>query len=135
MPSHAFPPAARHARIGTVSVPVDADQTYRYRDASGDDMPIHIDDEFARSVGLPGMIAHGFCTMAMCSRAVLTLAADGDASRLRRLAVRFREFVRPGTTVDTTVFEGNRPGLFHFEATSDGRTVITDGLAVIGRPG
>lgn len=135
VPDHAFPAAARRAQVGTLSVAVDADQTYRYRHASGDDMPIHIDDEFARSVGLPGIIAHGFCTMAMCSRAVLTLAADGDASRLRRLAVRFRNFVRPGTTVDTTVFEGTQPGLFHFEATSGGRTVISDGLAVIGLPG
>ena len=57
---------------------VDDDQTYRYRDASGDLMPIHVDDEFARSVGLPGIIAHGLCTMAMCSQAVVTTVAGGD---------------------------------------------------------
>jgi acyl dehydratase len=131
VPGHDFPATARRARLGAAASLVDPDQTYRYRDASGDDMPIHIDDEFARSVGLPGIIAHGFCTMAMCLRTVLGLAADGDATRLRRLAVRFHDFVRPGTTVDTTVFEGARPGWFHFEAGSDGRIVISDGLAVV----
>ena len=134
VPGHVFPPQARAARVGTVSVPVDPDQTRRYSQASGDFMPIHTDDGYAQSVGLPGMIAHGFCTMAMCSRAVLALTAGGDASRLLRLAVRFRDYVRPGTTVDTTVFAGDQPGVVHFEAASDGRTVISDGLAVIGRP-
>ena len=64
--------------MGTFSVHVDDDQTYRYRDASGDTMPIHVDDELARSVGLPGIIAHGLCTMAMCSQSVIATVAGGD---------------------------------------------------------
>ena len=56
---------------------VDADQTWRYAAASGDDNRIHVDDEFARGVGLPGIILHGLCTMAMCSRAVI----EGVAGR------------------------------------------------------
>ena len=42
----------------------------RYAAASGDDNPIHQDEAVARSVGLPGVIAHGMYTMALAARAV-----------------------------------------------------------------
>jgi acyl dehydratase len=42
----------------------------RYAEASGDHNPIHQDEEVARSVGLPGVIAHGMYTMALAARAV-----------------------------------------------------------------
>jgi len=42
----------------------------RYAAASGDHNPIHQDDDVARSVGLPGVIAHGMYTMALAARAV-----------------------------------------------------------------
>lgn len=42
----------------------------RYAAASGDDNPIHQDEDVARSVGLPGVIAHGMYTMALAARAV-----------------------------------------------------------------
>jgi acyl dehydratase len=41
-----------------------------YAEASGDDNPIHQDDQVARSVGLPGVIAHGMYTMALAARYV-----------------------------------------------------------------
>jgi len=62
--------------------------TLRYAGASGDYNPIHIDEEFARSVGLPGRILHGLWTMAQVARAQ-TDAAGGPA-HLRRLSVQFR---------------------------------------------
>ncbi|MEY2468346.1 MAG: hypothetical protein QOF21_1044, partial [Actinomycetota bacterium] len=66
-PDHTFAEEARANPVGELSVHVDDDQTFRYRDASGDQMPIHVDNEFAKQVGLPGIIAHGLCTMAMTS--------------------------------------------------------------------
>jgi acyl dehydratase len=42
----------------------------QYAEASGDHNPIHPDDQVARSVGLPGVIAHGMYTMALAARAV-----------------------------------------------------------------
>lgn len=42
----------------------------RYAAASGDHNPIHQDEDVARSVGLPGVIAHGMYTMALAARAV-----------------------------------------------------------------
>ena len=61
---------------------------HRYAGASGDFNPIHIDEDFAKQVGLPGRILHGLYTMAQVARAQ-TEAAGGPES-LRRLAVQFR---------------------------------------------
>lgn len=130
-PDHTFPDDARADPVGDLSVHVDDDQTFRYRDASGDQMPIHVDNEFAKQVGLPGIIAHGLCTMAMTSQAALRLAADSDPARLKRLAVRFAKNVFPGNDVVTTVYRGSSPGSFPYEAHSDGAFVISNGLAVI----
>ena len=62
--------------------------TVRYAGASGDFNPIHIDEEFARSVGLPGRILHGLWTMAQVARAQTDAAGGPD--RLKRLSVQFR---------------------------------------------
>jgi acyl dehydratase len=62
--------------------------TVRYAGASGDFNPIHIDEEFANQVGLPGRILHGLWTMAQVARA-LTDAGGGPES-LKRLSVQFR---------------------------------------------
>ena len=50
----------------------------RYAAASGDHNPIHQDEEVARSVGLPGVIAHGMYTMALAARAVATWYPDAE---------------------------------------------------------
>ena len=67
--------------IAEVAYPVAEDQTSRYAAASGDDFAIHLDDEFARKVGLPGRIVHGFCTMAFAGRAVVEAAGARAAGR------------------------------------------------------
>jgi len=75
-------------QIPQVSVTPDKFLTNRYAGASGDFNPIHIDEEFARAVGLPGRILHGLWTMAQVARAQ-TEAAGGPAA-LKRLSVQFR---------------------------------------------
>jgi len=67
----------------------DAGLTKRYAEASGDPNPIHTDPEFAKSVGLPGVILHGLYSMAQVAKAH-TDAAGGDPRALKRLAVQFR---------------------------------------------
>ena len=74
--------------------------TVRYAGASGDFNPIHIDEEFAKQVGLPGKILHGLWTMAQVARAQ-TEAAGGPES-LRRLAVQFRGMGVPEAEVEVT---------------------------------
>src|ERR1700731_2187761 len=62
--------------------------TVRYAGASGDFNPIHIDEEFAKQVGLPGRILHGLWTMAQVARA--HTEAGGGPDKLARLSVEFR---------------------------------------------
>jgi acyl dehydratase len=117
--------------LSEVTYPTDEDQTYRYAEASGDHMPIHLDDNIARSVGLPGIIIHGLCTMAFCSRAVIEELAGGDPTRLRRLAVRFSRPVLPGQTITTRFFDAGS-GRYGFEAVNpEGEAVVKDGLAEV----
>lgn len=73
------------------------EQIKAYADASGDQNPIHQDDDIARAVGLPGVIAHGMLNYGVLSRAVTDWL--GDPARLRRLGVRFSNMVQPGDTV------------------------------------
>jgi acyl dehydratase len=76
------------AQIPEVRVTPDKYLTARYAGASGDFNPIHIDEEFARAVGLPGRILHGLWTMAQVARA--QTEAAGGPEHLKRLAVQFR---------------------------------------------
>jgi acyl dehydratase len=113
---------------------VDEDQTFRYSPASGDPMPIHLDEEVARSAGLPGIIAHGLCTMAFTSWAVLTEVAGSDVNRLKRFAVRFSRMVIPGDDIETRIWKQHtRDGvtIYQFETGRGDDLVITDGLAEI----
>jgi 3-hydroxybutyryl-CoA dehydratase len=75
-------------QIPQLQVTPDKYLTVRYAGASGDFNPIHIDAEFARSVGLPGTILHGLWTMAQVARA--QTQAAGGPERLKRLSVQFR---------------------------------------------
>jgi acyl dehydratase len=74
--------------IPEVRVTPDKYLTIRYAGASGDFNPIHVDEEFARSVGLPGRILHGLWTMAQVARA--QTEAAGGPEHLKRLSVQFR---------------------------------------------
>ena len=130
-PPHKFDESLRaSAPVAKVVAHVDDDQTYRYAPASGDPMPIHLDADAARAAGLPGIIAHGLCTMAFTSWAVLTELASSDVSRLRRLAVRFARPVLPGQDIATTIWPAGARR-FAFETTAGDQVVIKDGLAEI----
>lgn len=117
---------------------VDADQTYRYADASGDRSVYHLDDQAARAAGFSGIIVHGLCTMAFASRAVVEHACGGDPLRLRRMAVRFSRPLYPGHTMTTTLWAvpSDSRGSVCFQVVDDkGGVVITNGLAQIAPMG
>lgn len=76
------------------------DQIAAYARASGDMNPIHLDDDFARTVGLPGVIAHGMLQMGLM--ATVAAQAAGGPESLRRLYCRFAGMVVPGDTVTFT---------------------------------
>jgi acyl dehydratase len=75
----------------------------QYADASGDQNPIHQDEAFAKSVGLPDVIAHGMLTMALVGKYVSDLA--GGSANVLELGGRFTKpvIVPAGEEVDLTV--------------------------------
>lgn len=109
--------------------------TYRYAGASGDFNPIHIDEEFARQVGLPGRILHGLWTMAQVARA--QTEAAGGPQALARLSVQFRGMGVPEAevTVTGTVREV-RDGTAVIEARAEqnGKAIIRNAEAEVRLP-
>ena len=112
----------------------------RYAGASGDFNPIHWNERFAKSVGLPDVIAHGMLTMALAIRVVTDWA--GDPGAVVEYGVRFtRPVVVPdpdGATVHVagTVREIREDGLVEIDltATVDGQTVLAKARAVVRPP-
>ncbi|MGK2937623.1 MAG: MaoC/PaaZ C-terminal domain-containing protein [Solirubrobacteraceae bacterium] len=130
-PGHRFDDALRDGDpVADVTQHIDDDQTFRYAPASGDPMPIHLDEEVARDAGLPGIIAHGFCILAFTSWALLEQLGDGETERLQRLAVRFAKPVLPGQDIRTRAWRAG-DGTYAFETTVDDVPVLKDGLAEI----
>jgi acyl dehydratase len=104
-----------------------ADQIAAYAEASGDHNPIHGDEDFARSVGLPGIIAHGMLQMGIL--ATVASEAAGGAGRLRRLYCRFAGMVEPGDTL-TFAAEDAGPGKLALTAVNQrGEPVLTKASA------
>ena len=75
----------------------------QYADASGDQNPIHQNEEFALSVGLPNVIAHGMLTMALVGKYVSDFA--GGSANVLEYSARFTKpvIVPAGEKVDLTV--------------------------------
>jgi acyl dehydratase len=89
--------------IGPRTVPVDRETLVAYAGASGDQNPIHQDEDFARSVGLPDVIAHGMWTMGAAGSVVEEWAGDGG--RVVEFGTRFTSMVvvpRGGAEVEVT---------------------------------
>ena len=106
--------------------------TVRYAGASGDFNPIHIDEDFAQQVGLPGRILHGLWTMAEVARA--HTEAAGGPEKLRRLSVQFRGMGRMGEEI---VVSGKvselRDGVavVESEAVQSGNRIIRNAVAEV----
>jgi acyl dehydratase len=120
------------AEIPAVAVTPDRLLTVRYAGASGDFNPIHIDEDFARGVGLPGRILHGLWTMAQVARA--QTEAAGGPQALRSLAVQFRgmgvpekEIVITGTVREVA----DDQATIDTVAEQDGRQIIRNATAVV----
>jgi acyl dehydratase len=124
--------------VGPVTVPVGRETLVAYANASGDQNPIHQDEAFARSVGLPDVIAHGMLTMALGGRVVTDWA--GDPGAVVEYGVRF---TRPvvvadddiGATIEVTgrVSRKDDEGVVQVTLTvrSEGATVLGKAQALV----
>ena len=106
---------------------------YYYAGASLDFNLIHIDDEFAKKVGLGGIVLQGLCTMAYVSRAVMS--KDLDPCKLKKIKVRFRQIVKP---LDKLTIQGKVTDINNNQVTIDllainqkGEQVINNGQATL----
>ena len=116
-----------------VSQTIDADQTFRYAQASGDRNPIHLDENVAKLAGLPGIIVHGLCTLAFASKAIIDSLCEKDPRRLKRLSAGFARPVLPGQTITTAIWPDTNAGSYRYETLNpNGRAVIRPGYAEIG---
>jgi acyl dehydratase len=106
--------------------------TVRYAGASGDFNPIHVDEEFAQQVGLPGRILHGLWTMAQVARAHTD--ALGGPDKLARLSVQFRGMgmMEQEITVTGRIREVDSDrALVDSQAVQGGKRIIRNGEAEI----
>ena len=109
---------------------------HRYAGASGDYNPIHIDQEFAREVGLPSNILHGLYSMAQVARAC-TQAAGGDPRSLRRLSVQFRGMGFPEQEITVSGKERESSDdtvILDLQAEQGGKKIIKKGEAELRDP-
>ena len=108
---------------------IDRELLKRYADASGDQNPIHQDEAFAKSVGLPDVIAHGMLTMGLVGQYVSDWA--GGSTNVKEFSARFTKpvVVPANTTVDLVVngTATEEAGFYRIELTA-----TVDGVKVLG---
>ncbi len=115
---------------------IDRELLKKYADASGDQNPIHQDEAFARSVGLPDVIAHGMLTMALAGKFVSDWA--GGPATVKEFSARFVKPVivpadkKVDLTVSATVTEVEDGNVrLNINATSEGIKVLGMAKALV----
>ena len=119
--------------IGSESFTFTRDSLVRYAGASGDFNPIHYRDDFAKSVGLDGVLAHGMLTMG----AAVQLAVNwvGDAGKVIDYGVRFTKPVFVDANDGALVTVVGKVGAIDLEAKTVriDLTAVSHELAVLGK--
>ena len=111
--------------LPSFSITVTRTHIVKYVGASGDFFPVHHDDEFARSAGLPSLFAMGMMHGGMLSRVVTDWAGDG---RVKRYKVRFAALVFPN---DTLSFKGQVVRAYN----EGGENLVDCKLSVVSQKG
>ncbi|MEI7943585.1 MAG: dehydratase [Actinobacteria bacterium] len=103
-----------------------------YADASGDQNPIHQDEAFAISVGLPNLIAHGMYTMALAGKYITDWA--GELTALAEFGVRFtKPVIVPADVPATVIFTGSVTELLPGNRAKVEILAMSDGVKVLGQ--
>ncbi|MFZ2964807.1 MAG: MaoC/PaaZ C-terminal domain-containing protein [Rhodoglobus sp.] len=107
------------------------DSLVRYAGASGDFNPIHYRDDVARSVGLPGVLAHGMLTMGIAVQPVVDWL--GDRGWVSDYQVRFTRPVLVPAEGVATVTVVAKVGAVEEGAARIDLTVTFDDATVLGK--
>ena len=110
---------------------VNREKLRAYAMASGDHNPIHLDEEFAKSVGLPNVIAHGMYTMALAGEAIRRwVGSDKDVVEF---STRFTKPVVVASDRDTTITFSGRVGEVSESEVTVEVTALCEGVKVLGQ--
>jgi acyl dehydratase len=104
----------------------------RYAGASGDFNPIHLRDDIATSVGLPGVVAHGMLTMGLAVQPVVDELA-GDPRRILEYGVRFTRPVVVDPVDGADVHVEAKVGAIDDQGVRIDLTVSAGGATVLGK--
>jgi acyl dehydratase len=127
LPDYSVPKEGGVIGIAEDVVSIDDVMARRYAEVSGDYSDHHFSVEGARRSGFEAPFLHGLCTMALCARAAAKTVANGEPSRVRRVAVRFVAPAFLGHDLRVEIFE-RRDGDFALEAICGEHTVIKNGF-------
>ena len=84
--------------LPTLTKPAITKETLKvYGPAAGDPNPMHVDDEFAKNAGYPGVFAHGMLSMGYLGE--LLHRAAGGVAHVRKFRARFAKLTWPGDVV------------------------------------
>ncbi|PJI38756.1 MaoC/PaaZ C-terminal domain-containing protein [Ferrovibrio sp.] len=117
-PMHPVPTRAADKSLVTVTT---RNQAALYR-LSGDMNPLHIDQGFAASAGFDRPILHGLCIFGMATYALIRMACDGDAGRVRHIEMRFSAPFFPGESLRTELWEED--GRIAFRCVAEDREAV-----------
>jgi acyl dehydratase len=119
--------------IGSESFTFTRDSLVRYAGASGDFNPIHYRDDFAKSVGLDGVLAHGMLTMGAAVQVAVNWV--GDAGKVIDYGVRFTKPVFVDANEGALVTVVGKVGAIDLEAKTVriDLTAVSNELAVLGK--
>lgn len=124
-------PETRARPVGEYRVHVDAQQSVRYAEATGEAPPHSMSDDAAREEGFDRRILQGMCTLGLAISG-LVYELDADPTRLRRVAGRFSRPCHNDTDLAVSMFDAgatpDRSTRVAWEATSDGDAVIRHGI-------
>jgi acyl dehydratase len=116
--------------LAAVSYPIDRALLVAYANASGDHNPIHQNEEFAKSVGLPDVIAHGMLTMALAGRFVSDVA--GGSAHVKEFFARFiKPVVVPAGSTVNLIISGKISAIENGTAKIDIQAICND-VKVLG---
>ncbi len=108
----------------TVNALIPDNQAHIYR-LSGDYNPLHIDPASAKFGGFDEPILHGLCTFGHCGQLLLEALCDNDASRFKKIKVRFSSPVFLNDTLNILAWDDG-PGRVIFEARVDDKVVVSN---------
>lgn len=121
-------PDRAHDMVFSIFVPINAALIYRL---SGDTNPLHVDPIEAKKAGFEKPILHGLCTIGVAARAIVSICADGDSSRLKQLHVRFSAPFYPGETLECRIWHEQGKVSFQARSKERGIIVLDSGAAVV----